>query len=79
MFDYFPYLRERHFPHIWCAGCGDGIALKALIRAMDDLGFSRDESVMVSGIGCSSRTPGYVDINTLHTTCLLYTSPSPRD
>ena len=68
MFDYFPYIREWNFPHIWCAGCGDGIALKALIRAMDGLGFSRDESVMVSGIGCSSRTPGYVDINTLHTT-----------
>jgi 2-oxoglutarate ferredoxin oxidoreductase subunit beta len=35
---------------------------------MEELEISRDEAVMVSGIGCSSRTPGYVDINTLHTT-----------
>jgi 2-oxoglutarate ferredoxin oxidoreductase subunit beta len=35
---------------------------------MDGLEIQRDEAVMVSGIGCSSRTPGYVDINTLHTT-----------
>lgn len=68
MFDYLKYIREWNFPHIWCSGCGDGIVLKALIRAMDKLGIHRDEAVMVSGIGCSSRTPGYVDINTLHTT-----------
>ena len=42
--------------------------LKALIRAMKKLEISKDDAVMVSGIGCSSRTPGYVDINTLHTT-----------
>ncbi len=68
MFDYLPYIRQENFPHIWCSGCGDGIVLKALIRAMDKLKLSQDETVMVSGIGCSSRTPGYVDINTLHTT-----------
>lgn len=68
MFDYTKYIRTRNFPHIWCAGCGHGIVLKALMRAMDKLGRERDESVMVSGIGCSSRAPGYVDINTLHTT-----------
>jgi len=68
VFDYLTYLREWNFPHIWCSGCGDGIVLKALIRAVHKLGISRDEAVMVSGIGCSSRTPGYVDINTLHTT-----------
>jgi 2-oxoglutarate ferredoxin oxidoreductase subunit beta len=68
MFDYLKYIREWNFPHIWCSGCGDGIVLKALIRALHALAISRDEAVMVSGIGCSSRTPGYVDINTLHTT-----------
>jgi 2-oxoglutarate ferredoxin oxidoreductase subunit beta len=68
MFDYLHYIREWNFPHIWCSGCGDGIVLKALIRAMDGLGIHRDDAVMVSGIGCSSRTPGYIDINTLHTT-----------
>jgi 2-oxoglutarate ferredoxin oxidoreductase subunit beta len=68
MFDYLNYLREENFPHIWCSGCGDGIVLKALLRSIDTLGLDRDQIVMVSGIGCSSRTPGYVDINTLHTT-----------
>lgn len=68
MFDYNEYIRVRNFPHIWCAGCGDGIVLKSLIRCMKKLGISKDDAVMVSGIGCSSRTPGYVDINTLHTT-----------
>lgn len=68
MFDYLHYLREWNFPHIWCSGCGDGIVLKSLIRSMKDLDIHRDDAVMVSGIGCSSRTPGYVDINTLHTT-----------
>lgn len=68
MFDYLSYVREWNFPHIWCSGCGDGIVLKAFIRAMEKLGISRDRAVMVSGIGCSSRTPGYVDMNTMHTT-----------
>jgi 2-oxoglutarate ferredoxin oxidoreductase subunit beta len=68
MFDYTKYLREDKFPHIWCPGCGNGTLLKALIRAIDRLGLEKDSVAMVSGIGCSSRTPGYVDFNTLHTT-----------
>jgi 2-oxoglutarate ferredoxin oxidoreductase subunit beta len=68
MFNYLEYVREKNLPHIWCSGCGDGIILKALIRAIKKLGISKDEAVMVSGIGCASRTAGYIDINTLHTT-----------
>jgi 2-oxoglutarate ferredoxin oxidoreductase subunit beta len=66
--DYDKYLRLDKFPLIWCPGCGDGIALKAILRAVDRIGLDRNEICMVSGIGCSSRTPGYVDVNTLHTT-----------
>jgi 2-oxoglutarate ferredoxin oxidoreductase subunit beta len=66
--DYNEYLRIDKFPHIWCEGCGDGIALKAILRAVDNLGWDKNKIAMVSGIGCSSRTPGYVDFNTLHTT-----------
>lgn len=63
------YLRtKKKFPNVWCAGCGIGIVMGAIIRAIDKLKFSRDEVVMVSGIGCSSRMPVYVDFNTLHTT-----------
>ncbi len=66
-FDYDPYLRQGKLPHIWCAGCGHGIVLKSLLRAIDALGWKNDDISMVSGIGCSSRTPGYVDFNTMHT------------
>lgn len=68
MFDYNKYLRLNKLPLIWCAGCGDGIVLKAMLRAIDRIGLSKDEITMVSGIGCSSRLTGYVDFNTLHTT-----------
>jgi len=63
------YLRhDKKFPHVWCPGCGIGIMLGALIRAIDRIGFEKDEVVLVSGIGCSGRLPVYVDFNTLHTT-----------
>lgn len=61
------YLRERFFPHIWCPGCGHGIVLNSLLRAIEKLGMSKNEIVMISGIGCSSRISGYVDFHTLHT------------
>jgi 2-oxoglutarate ferredoxin oxidoreductase subunit beta len=62
------YLRKQTFPHIWCTGCGNGIILYAILTAIDKIGLERDNVAMVSGIGCSSRAPGYVDFNTLHTT-----------
>jgi 2-oxoglutarate ferredoxin oxidoreductase subunit beta len=63
------YLRhDKKFPHVWCPGCGNGIVLGALIRAIDGMGYDKNEVVLVSGIGCSSRMPVYVDFNTLHTT-----------
>jgi 2-oxoglutarate ferredoxin oxidoreductase subunit beta len=63
------YLRhEKKFPHVWCPGCGNGIVLGSLIRAIDATGFTKDEIVLVSGIGCSGRLSVYVDFNTLHTT-----------
>jgi 2-oxoglutarate ferredoxin oxidoreductase subunit beta len=68
MFDYEYYLRTSKFPLIFCSGCGDGIVLKALIRAIHKNGLQKDDICMVSGIGCSSRLSGYVDFNTLHTT-----------
>ena len=61
------YIRERFFPHLWCPGCGHGIVLNGLLRAVEKLGMSKNEIVMVSGIGCSSRISGYVDFHTLHT------------
>ena len=63
------YLRHnKKFPHVWCPGCGNGILLGSLIRAIDRTGYEKDEIVLVSGIGCAGRLPAYVDFNTLHTT-----------
>ena len=63
------YLRhDKKFPHLWCPGCGNGTILHALLIAIDNLEYSKDEIAMISGIGCSGRTPVYVDFNTLHTT-----------
>jgi 2-oxoglutarate ferredoxin oxidoreductase subunit beta len=70
------YLRhDKKFPHVWCPGCGNGVILGALIRAIDRLGLEKDEIVLASGIGCSGRLPVYADFNTLHTThgrCLTF-------
>lgn len=60
--------KNKKFPTIWCAGCGIGIVMGALIRAIDHLGLKNDEVALVAGIGCTARMPVYMDFNTLHTT-----------
>ncbi len=67
MVDYDTYLRSNKMPTLWCSGCGDGLVMKALIRALDDLELDRDNVAIVSGIGCSGRMSSYLDFNTLHT------------
>jgi len=62
------YLRMNKMPHIFCPGCGHGIAMGCILRAIDKEELDKNEVVVVSGIGCSSRIPGYLDFNTLHTT-----------
>ncbi|MBK7092056.1 MAG: 2-oxoacid:ferredoxin oxidoreductase subunit beta [bacterium] len=63
------YLRpKKAFPNVWCPGCGIGIVMGSLVRAIDKLQIARDDITLVSGIGCSSRLPVYLDFNTLHTT-----------
>ncbi len=62
------YLRhDKKFPHVWCAGCSNGIILGSIIRAIAGMELNRNDIVMISGIGCSSRMPVYVDFNTMHT------------
>ncbi|MBU0721550.1 2-oxoglutarate ferredoxin oxidoreductase subunit beta [bacterium] len=67
-FNYDKYLRLEKMPTLWCWGCGDGVILKAFVRAIDKLGINRDDVCVVSGIGCSGRFSSYVDFNTVHTT-----------
>lgn len=66
-FNFQEYIRSRFFPHLWCAGCGHGTVLSSLLRAVHELGLDKNEIVITSGIGCSSRISGYVDFHTLHT------------
>ena len=67
-FNYDKYLRLEKMPTLWCWGCGDGVILKATIRAIDKMGWKQDDICVVSGIGCSGRFSSYVDFNTVHTT-----------
>jgi 2-oxoglutarate ferredoxin oxidoreductase subunit beta len=63
------YLRtDKKFPPIWCPGCGNGIVMGSMLRAIAAIGLNKDKVAVVSGIGCSGRTSTYVDFNTLHTT-----------
>ena len=65
----YKYLRPtKKFPNVWCAGCGIGIVMGALIRAIDRIGLDKDDVALVSGIGCTGRMPVYMDFNTIHTT-----------
>ena len=61
------FIRERFFPHLWCPGCGHGMTLNAMLHAFDELNIPPCSLVMVSGIGCSARISGYVNVHTMHT------------
>jgi 2-oxoglutarate ferredoxin oxidoreductase subunit beta len=67
-FNYEKYLRIEKMPTLWCWGCGDGVILKAFVRAVEKMGWNQDDVCVVSGIGCSGRFSSYVDFNTVHTT-----------
>ncbi len=51
----------------WCPGCGDYSILANVQRMMPELGIAPDEIVWISGIGCSSRFPYYMDTYGFHT------------
>ncbi len=61
-------LREDRLPHIWCPGCGIGIALNCFLRALQKSGLDLDKVAVVSGIGCTGRVAGYVKLDSFHTT-----------
>ncbi|MFK5938571.1 MAG: 2-oxoglutarate ferredoxin oxidoreductase subunit beta [Sulfurimonas sp.] len=67
-FNYDQYLRVEKMPTLWCWGCGDGVILKATIRAIKKIGWDLNDTCVISGIGCSGRFSSYIDCNTIHTT-----------
>ncbi|MFN8533980.1 MAG: 2-oxoacid:ferredoxin oxidoreductase subunit beta [Dehalococcoidia bacterium] len=52
---------------VWCPGCGDFAVLAATYKAMARMGLKREDTVVVSGIGCSSRLPYFVKTYGMHT------------
>jgi 2-oxoglutarate ferredoxin oxidoreductase subunit beta len=63
------YLRPETFPTPFCAGCGHGILLGAILRAVDELELDFSQMLFVSGIGCGGWIPSpHFDTDTLHVT-----------
>ena len=51
----------------WCPGCGDYAILSTVLKVLPDLGVSKENTVFISGIGCSSRFPYYANTYGFHT------------
>ncbi len=61
-------LRSDRMPHIWCPGCGLGTNFTCYLEALKAIDTPLDKAAMVSGIGCTARVAGYINIDTFHTT-----------
>ena len=57
-------MRTENLPHIWCPGCSHGSVMRALCQAIENAGLDRKNTIIVSGIGCSSRAVGYLNFDT---------------
>jgi 2-oxoglutarate ferredoxin oxidoreductase subunit beta len=62
------FLRMDRMPHIWCPGCGIGTTVNCFARALETSGLDLDKVTIVSGIGCTGRVAGYMDLDSFHTT-----------
>jgi 2-oxoglutarate ferredoxin oxidoreductase subunit beta len=63
-----PFLRMDRMPHIWCPGCGIGTTVNCFTRALSDSHVDLKNLVVVSGIGCTGRVAGYMNMDSFHTT-----------
>jgi len=66
---YTPQSYKNDLKPVWCPGCGDFGVLNSLYKALADTKCEPHDTVVISGIGCSSRLPGYVEtygFNSLH-------------
>ena len=61
-------IRSERLPNIWCPGCGIGIVVGAYVRAIQKSTISRDRQISISGIGCTGRVSGYLNLDSYHTT-----------
>ena len=56
----------------WCPGCGDHFFLASLHKAMAELGVAPHDTAVISGIGCSSRLPYYMNTYDCARSCGCY-------
>ncbi len=63
-----PFLRMDRMPHIWCPGCGIGTTVNCFTHALMDAKVDLENLVVVSGIGCTGRVAGYMNVDSFHTT-----------
>jgi len=62
------FLDVKALPHFWCEGCGNGIVLGAIVRALEHAGADPEKTVVVTGIGCTGKLDDYMACNTVHGT-----------
>jgi 2-oxoglutarate/2-oxoacid ferredoxin oxidoreductase subunit beta len=62
------FLRMDRMPHIWCPGCGIGTTVNCFTRALGESKADLDKLAIVSGIGCTGRVAGYLNLDSFHTT-----------
>lgn len=63
-----PYLRMDRMPSIWCPGCGIGTSVNCFARALTQAKLDLQKTSIVSGIGCTGRVSGYMNLDSFHTT-----------
>jgi 2-oxoglutarate/2-oxoacid ferredoxin oxidoreductase subunit beta len=63
-----PFLRTERMPHIWCPGCGIGTSVNSFARALTESNLDMKNVAIVSGIGCTGRVAGYMNLDSFHTT-----------
>jgi 2-oxoglutarate ferredoxin oxidoreductase subunit beta len=62
------FLRMDRMPHIWCSSCGIGTAVNCFAAALRKAKLDLDKVSIVSGIGCTGRAAGYLNLDSYHTT-----------
>lgn len=62
------FLRMDRMPHIWCPGCGIGTTVNCFAHALETSGLDLSKVAVVSGIGCTGRVAGYINLDSFHTT-----------
>lgn len=62
------YLDERKLPHSWCPGCGYGIAVGSICRAIASKNYKQEDLMIATGIGCWGKSDDILSTDGLHTT-----------